>query len=99
MNIRYFYIASFMALMLVATYANATSTTSYTKVVHLRDGTMATCVVNGPVNGTTRTGGQSTLTTAQRNEAEVDATARLRRLPAHPKDYPTPRTAPRVTCS
>jgi hypothetical protein len=68
-------IFSTMALLLATSYANASPAMSYTKQVHLRDGKTATCIVNGPAPATLTTGTTSTLTTAEKNEAEIDAIA------------------------
>lgn len=94
-----FCVFSTMALVLATAYANASPAMSYTKQVHLRDGKTATCIVNGHGPETLTGAAIPTLTTAERNEAEIDATARLRRVPKNKNAYPDALTAPRVDCS
>jgi len=77
--------------------AFAVSATSYRTTVHLWDGKQAVCAVNEPTFAQQAT--MQTLTTRDRNEAEVIATARLRRLPNNRNNYPSPSSAPRVQCS
>lgn len=89
-----------VALMLCGTAVGnvfADSATSYTTTVHLRDGKQVTCAVNEPTFAQQAT--MQTLNRRDRNEAEVTATARLRRLPNNRNSYPTPISAPRVQCS
>jgi len=83
-----------------SSYAMASSA-SYTKVVRLRDGRQVTCVVNGtvPTNPSGPAVSESRLTTSERVEAELDATARLRRVHVDKNKYPDPTTAPRVSCT
>jgi|AACY02.3.fsa_nt_gi hypothetical protein len=90
---------STMALLLATTYANASPAMSYTKQVRLRDGKTATCIVNGHGPETLTGAAISTLTTAEKNEAEVDAIAPLRGNRTQKNKYPDPVTAPRVACS
>jgi len=88
------------ALVLFGTAAGnafAVPATSYTTTVHLRDGKQVTCAVNEPTFA--QQSAMQTLTKRDRNEAEVIATARLRRLPNNRNSYPTPISAPRVQCS
>lgn len=93
------YVFSTAALLLAASYANASPAMSYTKQVHLRDGKTATCIVNGHGPETLTGAALPTLTTAERNEPEIDAIAPLRRIPNQKNKYPDPLTAPRVACS
>jgi hypothetical protein len=77
--------------------AFATPRTSYTTNVRLHDGKHVECAVNQslPIILSSRPG----LTTRERNEAEIDATARLRRVFRSKNQYPSPGTAPHVQCS
>ena len=77
------------------------SSASYTKVVHLRDGRAVNCVVNGVVSMSPAGMAMSEprLTTSESVEAELDATARLRRVHRDKNTYPDPTTAPQVSCT
>ena len=77
--------------------AFAASATSYTTTVHLRDGKQVVCAVNEPASTQKIT--MQTLSRRDRNEAEVIATAPLRRLPNNRNNYPSPISAPRVQCA
>jgi hypothetical protein len=96
----------FAMLATLAGTAFASPTTSYVTTVHLRDGKQAVCAVNEPLGsaggvaqGAVQTSGTQSLSKRERNEAEIDATAPLRRLPINQNHYPTPATAPTVNCS
>ncbi|SOF01810.1 hypothetical protein SAMN05446635_9925 [Burkholderia sp. OK233] len=74
------------------------SSISYVTTVHLHDGKQVVCAVNE--SRTMQAGDRSqALTTAELNEAQVDATARLRRHPGNKNEYPSSSTAPHVDCS
>jgi hypothetical protein len=93
---------SLVALLTASSYANADSHTSYTREVQLKDGKRLTCVVNGPASQDSSLASIETthLSAAERNEAEVMATAPLRlRYHGDKNSYPDPKTAPRVSCS
>ena len=77
--------------------AFAVSATSYTTTVHLRDGKQVVCAVNEPASA--QQPAMQTLSKRDRNQAEIIATARLRRLPNSRSNYPSPISAPRVQCS
>lgn len=90
---------SFIAISVMACAAGtalAAPMASYTTSVRLHDGKHVTCAVNQPAAAPT--GGTSTLTKRERTEAEVKATARLRRWPGDKTAYPSPTTAPHVEC-
>ena len=90
-------LTSLIFASLVITPAFATSRTSYTINVQLHDGKHVECAVNQslPITLSSR----PPLTTRERNEAEIDATARLRRIFRDKNQYPSPGTAPHVECS
>ncbi|MGF6936751.1 cell division protein FtsB [Paraburkholderia sp. UCT70] len=90
-----------VAIVLFGTTAGAafaTPSTSYTTTVHLRDSKQVVCAVNEPAALAQQATGQ-TLTRRERNEAQIDATARLSSAQHSKNDYPSPATAPRVHCS
>jgi hypothetical protein len=96
------FLSALTASILAAASAYAmASSASYTKVVHLRDGRQVTCVVNDMVSTSPSDAAVSEprLTTSERVEAELDATARLRRVHPDKNKYPDPTTAPRVSCT
>jgi hypothetical protein len=106
MKIAHRFALGFALFATVAGAAFASPQTSYVTTVHLRDGKQAVCAVNEPLGsaggvaqGTVQTSAAQPLTTRERNEAEVDATAPLRRLPINQNHYPTRATAPTVQCS
>lgn len=106
MNIAHRLALGVAVLATVAGTAFASPSTRYVTTVHLRDGKQVVCAVNEPLGsaggvaqGTTQSSGAQTLTRRERNEAEVDATAPLRRLPVNRNQYPTRATAPTVQCS
>ncbi|TCK84176.1 hypothetical protein B0G74_8988 [Paraburkholderia sp. BL9I2N2] len=94
-----FYLTALAAAALATTTATALATpfTAYTTTVHLRDGKQAVCAVNEPHS--TQSPGAQTLSTVERNEAQIDATARLRRHLGNKNRYPSPATAPLVNCT
>lgn len=53
----------------------------YTTTVQLHDGKRVTCSVNEPASTPSSSNDQQALSASERNEAEVVATAALRRLP------------------
>lgn len=69
---------------------------SYTTTVRLHSGKQVTCAVNEPAAAPA--GSTSTLTRRERTEAQVKATARLRRRTGDRNAYPSPTTAPHVQC-
>lgn len=76
--------------------AFAAAPAGYTTTVQLRDGKQATCTVNKPA--AVPAGSTSSLTRRERTEAQVAATARLRRRPGDRNAYPNSTTAPHVQC-
>jgi hypothetical protein len=60
--------------------------------VQLRDGKQVTCAINEQTAAPA--GGTPTLTTGERNEAEIAATAALRRQAGNKNAYPSPATSP-----
>ena len=93
--IRQSLIATFVMVCAVGA-ALAASPTSYTTTVRLHSGKHVTCAVNKPAAAPA--GGTSTLTRRERTEAQVKATARLRRRTGDRNAYPSPTTAPHVQC-
>jgi len=92
---------SLVALLTASSYSNADPHTSYTREVQLKDGKRLTCVVNGPTDQDSSVASAQThnLSAAERNEAEIMATAPLRlRYHGDKNDYPNAKTAPRVSC-
>ncbi len=79
-------------------YAFGESGSSYVTTVLLHDGKQVVCAVNDvrPIQAGDRS---QTLTTAELNEAQIDATARLRRHPGNKNLYPSASTAPYVDCA
>lgn len=69
---------------------------AYSTTVHLSDGKALSCAVNEPLSAARNAG--STLTRREKAEADVLATNRLRLLSGPTSDYPSPYTAPNVTC-
>jgi len=93
---------SSVALLTASSYADANSHTSYTREVQLKDGKRLTCVVNSPTSQDSPLASAETnhLSAAERNEAEVMATAPLRlRYHDDKNSYPDPKSAPRVSCN
>jgi hypothetical protein len=90
-------LASLIIASFAITPAFATPRTSYTTNVQLHDGRHVECAVNQSLPITLSS--QPVLTTQERNEAEIDATARLRRFFRNKNQYPSPGTAPHVHCS
>ncbi|BCG03472.1 hypothetical protein PPGU19_080400 (plasmid) [Paraburkholderia sp. PGU19] len=69
---------------------------AYLTTVRLTGGTTLQCSVNEPLpNGDA----PAALTRSEQTQADVLATQRLRLLSGPVSDYPTPYTAPTVTCS
>jgi hypothetical protein len=92
---------SLVALLTASSYANADSHISYTREVQLKDGKRLTCVVNGPTSQNSSLASVETnnLSVAERNEAELAATAPLRlRYHDDKNTYPDPKSAPSVSC-
>jgi hypothetical protein len=100
MKIALFYLLSSVALLAASSYAVASSNTSYTREIQLRDGKHVTCVVNGPApeNAALAPAANNRLTIKERNEAEIIATARLRLIYRDQNQYPDRNTAPHVSC-
>ncbi len=69
---------------------------AYTVNVQLRDGKTVQCAVNQPPQAPLVP--ETALNTDERVEAEVLATQRLRLLSGPRAPYPTPYTAPAITC-
>jgi hypothetical protein len=106
MKIARLFVMSVAVLAGLSGAAFASPVTRYTTTVHLRDGKQAVCAVNEPLSsvggvaqGSVQTSNARTLSKRERNEAEVDVTAPLRRLPVNQNHYPTLATAPSVHCS
>ena len=69
---------------------------AYSTTVRLSDGKTLSCAVNEPLTAVRDTG--TTLTRRETTEADVLATQRLRLLSGPSSEYPSPYTAPDVTC-
>lgn len=94
----FFHVAIAVAALATATgTAFASPFTTYMTTVHLHDGRQAVCAVNEPQS--MQPASLQTLSTRERNEAQIDATARLRRHPGNKNHYPSAATAPRVNCT
>lgn len=81
---------------LAAMMASASAATSYMQEVHLRDGRTATCRVDQAARADSA--GASSISVADRTEAEIDSTASLRRMPPPRDTYPNSLNAPVVDC-
>jgi len=69
---------------------------AYQTTVQLAGGKTLQCAVNEPLpSGDT----PAALTRSQQTKADVLATQRLRLLSGPASDYPTPYTAPNITCA
>ncbi|MFM0732677.1 hypothetical protein PQQ52_19540 [Paraburkholderia sediminicola] len=97
---RIFFRITFAGALAAAALGNAfgASTVPYVTTVHLHDGKQVVCAVNEPLPMQAADRSQ-TLTTGELNEAQIDATARLRRHPGNKNHYPSASTAPHVACS
>ncbi|RKE39939.1 hypothetical protein B0G76_6393 [Paraburkholderia sp. BL23I1N1] len=62
---------------------------SYVTTVQLHDGKRVTCSVNEPASTLLSSHDRQALTASERNEAEIDATAALRRIPRNRGDADT----------
>ncbi|MFM0412384.1 MULTISPECIES: hypothetical protein [Paraburkholderia] len=93
--IRQSFVGTFVMICAMGT-ALAAPPASYTTTVRLHDGKWVTCAVNKPAD--VPAGSTSTLTRRERTEAQVKATARLRRRTGDENAYPSPTTAPHVQC-
>ncbi|MFM0074777.1 hypothetical protein PQQ86_26835 [Paraburkholderia sediminicola] len=69
---------------------------AYSTTVRLSDGKTLSCAVNEPL--TAVRDASTTLTRRETTEADVLATQRLRLLSGPTSAYPSPYTAPNVTC-
>jgi hypothetical protein len=69
---------------------------AYSTKVHLSDGKTLNCAVNEPLTAVRNS--NTTLTRRDKTEADVLATQRLRLLSGPTSEYPSPYTAPNVTC-
>ncbi|CAE6734103.1 hypothetical protein R69888_02202 [Paraburkholderia haematera] len=82
------------ACVLVVTSVGAASAAapqpSYVTTVQLHDGKRVTCFVNEPASTLSSSSNQQSLSTSERNEAEIDATAALRRIPRNRGDADMP---------
>ncbi|HZZ03335.1 hypothetical protein [Paraburkholderia sp.] len=93
----------FQVALAAAVFATATGTafatpfSTYMTTVHLRDGKQVVCAVNEPRS--MQPAGMQTLSTRERIEAQIDATARLRRHLGNKNHYPSAATAPRIDCT
>jgi hypothetical protein len=85
-----------LIVLLAVMMASASAATSYMQEVHLRDGRTATCRVNQAARPDSS--GASSLSVADRTEAEIDSTASLRKTPPPRDTYPNPSNAPVVDC-
>ncbi|CAE6808431.1 hypothetical protein [Paraburkholderia haematera] len=70
---------------------------AYSTTVHLSDGKALQCAVNEPLSAVSNA--STTLTRREKTEADVLATRRLRLASGPTSDYPSPYTAPNVTCA
>ncbi|WP_454830169.1 hypothetical protein [Paraburkholderia xenovorans] len=97
---RNFFRMMFVGVLTIAAFGPAfgASTRSYVITVHLHSGKQVVCAVNEPLKAQDRLRSQP-LTVRELNEAQVDATARLRRQPGDKNHYPSPSMAPKVECS
>jgi len=97
---RIFFRIAFAGVLAAAAVGNAfgTSSVSYVTTVRLHDGKQVVCAVNETRSMQAGDRNQ-TLTTRELNEAQIDATARLRRHPGNKNHYPSASTAPHVDCS
>lgn len=80
---RFYQIATIFALVVtsVGAASAAAPQPGYVTTVQLHDGKRVTCFVNEPASTLSSSNDQQALTTSERNEAEVVATAALRRTP------------------
>lgn len=83
--------------MCVVSSAFADARTSYMAHVQLNDGKSVVCAVNQPLPSSLKN--KTALSIRDQNEAEIDATAQLNRIPHSKSSYPSLITAPRVECS
>lgn len=89
-------LVAFLALYTAVGSAFGATRAAYTLTVHLRDGKTVVCAVNQPRSMQPAT--MQKLSARERVEAQIDATARLRRQPGNKNHYPSQATAPRVSC-
>jgi hypothetical protein len=90
-----------LALIAVAAFCNADGWAAqpdyaYSTTVQLSNGKTVRCAVNEPAS--VLQGANMTLSIREQTEADVLATQPLRLLSGPSSDYPTPYTAPNVTC-
>ncbi|MEZ0606056.1 hypothetical protein ACAX43_28530 [Paraburkholderia sp. IW21] len=93
----FFHVALVVAVLATAGTAFAAPFTTYMTTVHLHDGKQVVCAVNEPQS--MRPVAVQMLSKRERIEAQIDATARLRRHPGNRNHYPSAATAPRVNCA
>ncbi|MFL9865633.1 hypothetical protein PQR67_15780 [Paraburkholderia fungorum] len=90
-----------LAVFAVAAFWNTASQAAqpdyaYSTIVRLADGKTLTCAVNEPLTAVRDPG--TPLTLREKTEADVLATQRLRLISGPTSEYPSPYTAPNVTC-
>ncbi|MFM0198116.1 hypothetical protein PQQ65_34200 [Paraburkholderia strydomiana] len=95
--IRQSFVGTFVMICAVGTVL-AAPPASYTTTVRLHSGKQVMCAVNEPAAAPAAGAQTLTLTASERNEAEVAATAILRRQAGNRNAYPSPTTAPHVQC-
>ncbi|MGF6992887.1 hypothetical protein P3T25_001231 [Paraburkholderia sp. GAS32] len=80
---RFYQIATVFTLIVtsVGTASAAAPQPGYVTTVQLHDGRRVTCSVNEPASIPSLSNDQQALTARERNEAEIVATAALRRIP------------------
>jgi hypothetical protein len=80
---RFYQIATIFTLLVtsVGAASAAAPQPSYVTTVQLNDGKRVTCSVNEPASTASSSNDQQALTASERNEAEIVATAPLRRIP------------------
>jgi hypothetical protein len=80
---RFYQIATMFTLVVtsVGAASAAAPQPSYVTMVRLHDGKRVTCSVNEPASTSSSLNDQQALTASERNDAEIVATAALRRIP------------------
>jgi hypothetical protein len=98
MTHRRFALGLFAAIAFPATASfAATPAYEYSTTVQLASGKTLNCGVNEPLQGASTSA--APLTRREQTEADVLATQRLRLLGGPSSPYPSPLTAPDVTCA